>query len=391
MFCVLGDTQDLAEELTAVRQHIHAHPELGYEEHATGDLVAKLLTEWGFSVTRNVGQTGMVATLQNGTGSRAVALRADMDALPIIEETALKYASTVSGKMHACGHDGHTTMLLGAARELARSRRFSGTVHLIFQPAEEVGKHSGAQRMIEDGLFERFPCDAIFGMHNHPGLPTGHFGFHAGPFMCASDTAFITIKGQGGHAARPHQAVDPLVAASHVVVALQAVISRNIDPLQTGIISIGMFHSGHVENVIPDTARMGLSIRSFTPEIRQRLKERIIEVATQQAAVFGATAEIDYIEGYPVLVNSDEETAFASEVAEELVGADKVDTAFPAITGSEDFAYYLQRVPGCFMRLGNGTNSAMLHNPRYDFNDDNLTTGAAYWTRLVERFLSVNT
>ena len=391
MYCALEDTLDLAEELTALRQHIHAHPELGYEEHATGDLVAGLLTEWGFTVTRNIGKTGMVATLRNGNGKRAVALRADMDALPIIEATALKYASTVSGKMHACGHDGHTTMLLGAARELARSQRFSGTVHLIFQPAEEVGKRSGAQLMIEDGLFERFPCDAIFGMHNHPGLAAGHFGFHPGPFMCASDTAFITINGQGGHAARPHQAIDPLVAASHVVVALQAVISRNIDPLQTGIISIGTFHSGHVENVIPDTAKLGLSIRSFSPEVRQRLKQRITEVATQQAAVFGATADVDYHEGYPVLINSDAETHFASEVARELVGNDQVDDAFPAITGSEDFAYYLQRVPGCFMRLGNGIESAMLHNPRYDFNDANLTVGAAYWTRLVERFLSVST
>lgn len=391
MFCVLEDTQDLAEELIALRQHIHAHPELGYEEHATGDLIAELLSGWGFTVTRNVGLTGMVATLRNGTGTRAVALRADMDALPIIEETTLKYASTVSGKMHACGHDGHTTMLLGAARELARSRRFSGTVHLVFQPAEEVGKHSGAQRMIEDGLFERFPCDAIFGMHNHPGLPTGHFGFREGPFMCASDKAFITIKGQGGHAARPHQVIDPLVAASYIVVALQSIISRNINPLQTGIISIGTFHSGHVVNVIPNTACMGLSIRSFSPDIRQRLKERIIDVATQQAAVFGAIAEIDYSEGYPVLINSKDETTFASKVAEELVGTQQVDSVAPAITYSEDFAYYLQCVPGCFMLLGNGTNSAMLHNPHYDFNDLNLTTGAAYWTRLVERFLSVNT
>lgn len=391
MYCSLDDTQDLAAELSALRQHIHAHPELGYEEFATGDLVAELLTGWGFTVTRGIGKTGMVATLRNGNGPRAIALRADMDALPIIEETALDYASTTSGKMHACGHDGHTTMLLGAARELARSRRFNGTVHLIFQPAEEVGKHSGAELMIADGLFERFPCDAIFGMHNHPGLPEGHFGFHAGAFMCASDTAQITIKGQGGHAARPHQSIDPLVAASYVVVALQSIVARNIDPLQTGIISIGTFHSGHVENVIPDVAQMGLSIRSFSPEVRQRLKQRIIEVATQQAAALGATAEVAYSEGYPVLVNSDAETAFASEIAKELVGNERVNTDFPAITGSEDFAYYLQQVPGCFMRLGNGVNSAMLHNPRYDFNDANLTVGAAYWARLVERFLSVGT
>lgn len=391
MHCSLNDTQDLAAELSALRQHIHAHPELGYEEFATGDLVAHQLTHWGFTVTRNVGKTGMVATLCQGDGTRAIALRADMDALPIIEETALDYASTAPGKMHACGHDGHTTMLLGAARELARSRRFNGTVHLIFQPAEEVGKHSGAQLMIADGLFERFPCDAIFGMHNHPGLEVGHFGFHPGAFMCASDTARITVKGQGGHAARPHQTVDPLVAASYVVVALQSIVARNIDPLQTGIISIGTFHSGHVENVIPDTAQLELSIRSFSPEIRQRLKQRIIDVATQQAGALGAIAEVDYTEGYPVLVNTDAQTAFACKVAQELVGEEQVEPDFPAITGSEDFAYYLQHVPGCFMRLGNGVNSAMLHNPHYDFNDANLTTGAAYWARLVERFLSADT
>lgn len=391
MYCTLHDTQDLAGELKALRQHIHAHPELGYEEYATGGLVARLLTEWGFTVTGDIGTTGMVATLRHGEGTRTVAVRADMDALPIVEATALEYASTEEGKMHACGHDGHTAMLLGAARELARSRRFSGTVHLIFQPAEEVGKNSGAQRMIEDGLFERFPCDAIFGMHNHPGMPSGHFGFHSGAFMCASDTAFITVNGLGGHAARPHQSVDPLVAASHVVIALQSVISRNIDPLQTGIISIGTFHSGHVENVIPDMAQLGLSIRSFSPEVRARLKQRVIEVATQQAAALGATADVDYSEGYPVLVNSNAETQFASDVAKELVGEACVNDEFPAITGSEDFAYYLQHVPGCFMRLGNGTDSAMLHNPRYDFNDANLTVGAAYWTRLVERFLSSST
>jgi hippurate hydrolase len=289
--------------------------------------------------------------------------------------------------MHACGHDGHTTILLGAAQHLAQTRRFSGTVHLVFQPAEEAGKGSGAQRMIEDGLFERFPCDAIFGLHNSPGVPTGTFGFMHGASMAASDSCRITVHGRGGHAARPHQAVDPILIAGSLVVALQSVVSRNIDPRHTAIVTIGSMHSGSAYNVIPDSATLGLSIRSFDAEVRNHLEQRIRALVTAHVAGYGGEVTIDYERGYPVVVNTGPETEFARQVAEELVGPERVISPFPPVTGSEDFAYYLEKKPGCFLRLGNGADSPMLHNPRYDFNDELLTVGAAYWTRLAERFL----
>jgi hippurate hydrolase len=329
----------------------------------------------------------VVGTLKAGDGKRAVAVRADMDALPIHEETGRPYASTVAGAMHACGHDGHTTMLLGAAQQLARTRNFSGTVHLVFQPAEEAGQGSGAQRMIADGLFERFPCDAIFGLHNHPGVAAGTFLFGAGPFMSASDTAKITIRGRGGHAARPHLAIDPVVIAASLVMALQTVVSRNIDPTQTAIVTVGTMHAGTAANVIPESAMLELSIRSFDPAVREKLEQRITELAHAHVLGYGGGVEIDYQRGYPVVVNSAAETEFARQVAEELVGAQRVVAPFGPVTGSEDFAYYLQHKPGCFLRLGNGENCPMLHHPKYDFDDANLTVGAAYWTRLVERFL----
>jgi hippurate hydrolase len=310
-----------------------------------------------------------------------------MDALPIHEETGRPYASAVAGVMHACGHDGHTAMLLGAAQQLARTRNFSGTVHLVFQPAEEAGQGSGAQRMIADGLFERFPCDAIFGMHNHPGVAAGTFLFGAGPFMSASDTATITIRGRGGHAARPHLAIDPVVIAASLVMALQTVVSRNVDPTATAIVTVGTVHAGTAANVIPESAVLELSIRSFDAAVRDRLEQRITELAQSHVLGYGGVVEIDYQRGYPVLVNSAAETEFARQVAEELVGAQRVVAPFGPVTGSEDFAYYLQHKPGCFLRLGNGESCPMLHNAKYDFDDANLTVGAAYWTRLVERFL----
>ncbi|CAE6839921.1 Hippurate hydrolase [Paraburkholderia aspalathi] len=328
------------------------------------------------------------ASLKSGTGSRAVAVRADMDALPITEATGLPYSSVHPGKMHACGHDGHTTMVLGAARHLARTRRFDGTVHLVFQPAEEVGSDSGAQRMIADGLFERFPCEAIFGLHNHPGAPAGTFMFRSGPFMAACDTVDITIHGRGGHAARPHLATDPLVIGAGLVTALQTVVSRNIDPMQPAVVTIGAFNAGHAPNVIPETARLQLSVRSFDPEVRTLLETRIRALANAHVQAHGASVEIDYVPGYPVLVNSTQETEFALQVARELVGDERVVDGFGPIAGSEDFAYYLQEKPGCFLRVGNGKDTPMLHNAKYDFNDDNLTVGAAFWTRLVERFLA---
>ncbi|WP_341318883.1 M20 aminoacylase family protein [Paraburkholderia sp. IMGN_8] len=387
-FCALDDTKDLRDELSTIRRHLHQHPELAYQEFQTADFVARQLESWGYQVTRGLGGTGMVASLTAGDGARAVAVRADMDGLPITEETGLPYASAHQGLMHACGHDGHTTMVLGAARHLARTRRFNGTVHLVFQPAEEIGADSGAERMIADGLFERFPCEAIFGLHNHPGYPTGTFMFRSGPFMAACDTVDVTIHGRGGHAARPHLAVDPVVIGSTLVTALQTVVSRNVDPMQTAVITVGAFNAGHAANVIPESARLQISVRSFDAEVRKLLETRIRALVEAHASAYGARADIKYIAGYPVVVNSERETGLALQVARELVGDEQVIDKFGPIAGSEDFAYYLQHKPGCFLRLGNGEGAPMLHNASYDFNDDNLTVGAAYWTRLVERFLA---
>jgi hippurate hydrolase len=384
----LQELADSAEFLTQTRRHLHHNPELSFHEAETAALVAARLEEWGYQVTRNVGGHGVVGTLRLGDGPRSVSVRADMDALPIHEETGLPYASRHAGRMHACGHDGHTTMLLGAARHLARTRRYSGTLHLVFQPAEEAGHDSGAQRMIADGLFERFPCDAIFGLHNHPGYPAGTFMFGSGPFMAACDTVDITIHGRGGHAARPHLAVDPVLVAGSLIMALQSVVSRNIDPTQTAIVTIGTVNAGIASNVIPESASMGLSIRSFHESVRDRLRDRITELVKLHAQGYGASVDIGYQYGYPVVVNSQAETEFARRVAEELVGTQRVVAPFGPITGSEDFAYYLQHKPGCFLRLGNGEHSPMLHNASYDFTDANLTVGAAYWALLVERFLA---
>ena len=386
--CQVSDLSDSQDFLTQIRHHLHRNPELSFKELATAELVALRLNEWGYEVTRNVGGHGVVGRLRHGEGTRSVSLRADMDALPILEENSSAHASKNAGVMHACGHDGHTTMLLGAARQLAKTRHFSGTVNLVFQPAEEAGRDSGAQCMIADGLFERFPCDAIFGLHNHPGYPVGTFMFGSGPFMSASDRVFITVKGRGGHAARPHLTVDPILIAGSLVMALQSVVSRNIDPTQTAILTIGSLNAGMASNVIPESASMGLSVRSFSAEVRDRLQERITDLVTQHVHGYGGSVEINYERGCPVLVNSVAETAFALQVASELVGAEHTVSPFGPVTGSEDFAYYLQHRPGCFLRLGNGESSAMVHNARYDFNDQNLTVGAAYWTRLAERFLA---
>lgn len=385
-FCELADLAGSAGFLRTTRRHLHQHPELSFQEARTAELVAGNLKEWGWEVVTGVGGHGVVGTLRNGEGARAIALRADMDALPITELTGKPWASTVSGAMHACGHDGHTTMLLGAAQHLATTRNFSGTVHVVFQPAEEAGKDSGAQRMIEDGLFERFPCDAIFGIHNHPGVAAGTFGFGTGAFMSASDTAKITVRGRGGHAARPHLSVDPILIAGSLIMALQSVVSRNIDPTQTAIVTIGSVHAGKAANVIPESATLELSIRSFDADVRERLEQRIRALVTAQVESYGGEVTIEYDRGYPVLVNTSAETEFARDVAQELVGAERVIAPFPPVTGSEDFAYFLQRKPGCFLRLGNG-EGAMVHNAHYDFNDEILTLGAAFWTRLVERYL----
>lgn len=385
--CTLDDVVDLEPGLREIRQHLHQHPELSNEESATAALVADKLRALGYQVTTGVGGYGVVGTLRFGPGTRSIGIRADMDALPITEQTGVSYASQTPGKMHACGHDGHTSMLLGAAEQLARTKNFSGTVHLIFQPAEEIGFNSGAERMLAEKLFDRFPCDAVYGLHNHPGYPVGKMMFRSGPFMAACDTVNITIHGKGGHAARPHMAVDPILVAGSLVVSLQSIVSRSIDPNETAVVTIGSLHAGHASNVIPETARLEMSVRSFDAGVRKILEDRIRTLVENHAAGYGARAEIDYVPGYPVLVNHDRETAFACEVAKELLGEENVVENLPPISGSEDFAYFLQQKPGCFLRLGNG-DSAALHNPAYNFNDESLTFGAAYWTRLVERYLA---
>jgi len=387
VFAKVSDFESMEAELTGIRHHLHANPELSFEEAETARFVAEKLEGWGYEVTRNVGGHGVVARLSAGEGQKGIAIRADMDALPIVEESGLAYASQSLGKMHACGHDGHTTVLLGAAEYLARTRRFNGTVTLIFQPAEEAGKFSGAQAMIADGLFERFPFDAIFGLHNHPGAQEGDILLRAGPMMASSDTVNITIKGVGGHASRPHLTVDPIVIACNLVVSLQTIVSRNVDPTQTAVVTVGTIHAGSAVNVIPEYAKLALSVRCFDPKIRNLLQERIVKLTQSVVDGYGATAEIDYERGYPVVVNSEAETAFARTVAEELIGPDRVSTCH-LIPGSEDFAYFLEHKPGSFLRLGNGTNSAILHSSKYDFADGSLTTGAALWARLVERYLA---
>ncbi len=385
-FARLTDFEPKKAELTGIRQHLHANPELSFEEAETARFVAEKLENWGYEVTRNVGGHGVVARLTSGAGKKSIAIRADMDALPILEQTGRPYASKTPGKMHACGHDGHTTMLLGAAEYLARTRRFNGTVNLIFQPAEEAGVISGAQAMIKDGLFERFPFDAIFGLHNHPGAPEGSWLMRSGPLMAAADTVEITITGKGGHASRPHLTIDPIVVACNLVVSLQTVVARSIDPTQTAVVTVGSIHAGEASNVIPESARMALSVRSFDPKIRELLETRIRQLTQSVAEGYGASVEIDYIRGYPVVVNSEKETELARTVAEELVGADKVSTC-SLIPGSEDFAYFLEHKPGSFLRLGNGVNSPVLHSAKYDFADESLTAGAAMWARLTERYL----
>jgi hippurate hydrolase len=387
MHPVLAPLADLITDLVAIRHQLHSHPELSYQEVATAELAATKLEGWGYTVTRKVGGEGLVAQLRCGTGNRSIGLRADMDALPIHEENEFAHRSQTKGVMHACGHDGHTTMLLGAAAQLARTKNFNGTVNLIFQPAEEAGFDSGAQRMMKDGLFERFPCDAVYGLHNTPGLAVGKFGFRSGAFMAACDTVIITIHGKSGHAARPHLAVDPIVMAGSLIMALQTVVSRNIDPTQTAVVTIGVLRSGNVANVIPDTARLELSVRSFSPQVRKLLRARIENLAHQQCGSYGGTAELEYKEGYPVLVNSSQETTFAADVARELFGAEQVIEPYELIAGSEDFAYFLEQKPGCFFRLGNGA-TPMVHNSRYDFNDESILIGAAFWTRLVDTYLS---
>ncbi|WP_085708411.1 MULTISPECIES: M20 aminoacylase family protein [unclassified Pseudomonas] len=380
----------LEEEMIALRQHIHAYPELSFEEFATADLVAGKLSEWGYEVHRGLGGTGVVGLLRQGSGGKMIGLRADMDALPIIEQTGLPYASRHEGVMHACGHDGHTAMLLAAARYLAESRDFDGSLVVIFQPAEEGD--GGAQRMLDDGLFELFPCDAVFAMHNMPGLPVGKLGFLEGPFMASTDTVTIRVDGVGGHGAMPHKAVDPVLAGSAIVMALQSIVSRTVDPLDTAVVTVGAFHAGNAANVIPDHAELQLSVRALKASVRDELIERITRIAQAQASGFGAraTVDVDEAQRFPALFNDEAKTAFARQVAIDWVGEEGLIPNMKPLTGSEDFAVMLQRCPGCYLLIGNGDGEGgcMVHNPGYDFNDDCLATGASYWVRLVEAFLA---
>jgi hippurate hydrolase len=382
---ILAWLNDVASDLHATRQDIHAHPELGFEENRTSALVARSLSEWGYEVHTGIGKTGVVGVLRNGDSPRKLGLRADMDALPIIENTGAAYSSRHQGCMHACGHDGHTTMLLGAARYLAATRQFDGTLTLIFQPAEEG--QGGAEAMLADGLLERFPCDALFGMHNMPGLPAGHLGFREGPMMASQDLLNVTIEGVGGHGSMPHLAVDPLVAAASVVMALQTVVARNIDAQQAAVVTVGALQAGEAANVIPQQAILRLSLRALNAQVREQTLERVRAIIESQAQSFGCSSTIEHRPAYPVLVNHAAETEFARQVGVELIGADAVDGNTPKLMGSEDFAWMLQRCPGAYLFIGNGVSRPMVHNPAYDFNDDILLTGAAYWGALAESWL----
>ena len=384
----LAEIRDFEDEMIAVRHQIHANPEMAYEEFATADLVAERLQRWGYEVHRGLGKTGVVGTLRAGTSTRRIGLRADMDALPIAETSGKPWASQVFGKMHACGHDGHTAMLLAAARHLAATRNFDGILHLVFQPAEEG--LAGARAMLEDGFLELFPCEAMFGMHNFPGLPEGQFVAVPGFAMASGDTAIIKVRGVGGHGAMPHRAVDSIVAASSIVMSLQTIVSRNVPPLHTGIVSVGAFLSGDAPNVIPGEAELRLTVRAFRPEVRDLLEKRITEIAQAQAAVYGATAEVQYIRRYPVLNNHAKETAFCLQVVRDWLGEEGLAKNAEPITASEDFAFFLERVPGCYINIGNGVGSVggcMVHNAGYDFNDRVLSTGATYWVKLAEAYL----
>ena len=372
------------DEFIALRRDIHTHPELAFKETRTSALVAAYLKQWGYDVTTGVGGSGVVGTLKRGNSNKTIGIRADMDALPIIEATGLAYASSNSGVMHACGHDGHTTVLLAAARYLAQSGRFSGTVHLIFQPAEEIG--AGARRMIEDGLFERFPCDAVYGLHNWPGVPAGKFGFVTGPAMASVDRARIRVNGRGGHGAEPHKSVDPVVVASSIVLALQTVVARNLDPLDMGVVTVASIHGGDALNVIPAHVDLGITIRSFSQTVREELRRRIEAVARSQAESFGAVADVNYQWGFPALINAKAETEFARQVALSTFPTGTVIEDFRPRTASEDFAFMLEQKPGTYFFVGNG-DSAGLHNPNYNFNDEILLPAALFWVRLTEASL----
>jgi hippurate hydrolase len=378
------------DELVSIRRDIHAHPEIAYEEVRTSDLVAAKLTEWGLEVHRGLGKTGVVATLKGKRpGQKAIGLRADMDALFIHEQNDFAHKSVNPGKMHACGHDGHTTMLLGAAQRMAQDPDFAGTVHFIFQPAEEG--HAGARAMIQDGLFDLFPCDAVYGMHNMPGLPVGQFAVRSGPTMAAADTWTVTFNGTGGHGAMPHRGTDPTGPAAQFITALQSIIGRNVTPTDAAVLSVGHIQAGQAgaPSVIPSEVVIKGTARSFKPAVRDLLERRLGEVCQAMAQAHGCTAKLDYLRRYPPLINTPEQTEIATAVARKTVGDDKVNGNTPPIMGAEDFAFMLEVKPGCYIFVGNGgedSNGGVchdVHTPLYDFNDEALKVGVDYWCNLV--------
>ncbi|WP_064575229.1 M20 aminoacylase family protein [Cupriavidus gilardii] len=377
----------LSTEFVAIRRRIHAHPELAFEERQTSELVAERLAAWGYQVHRGLGTTGVVGQLAKGRGQRSLGIRADMDALPIQEKTGLPYASTVAGKMHACGHDGHTAILLCAARYLAESVDFNGTLNLIFQPAEE--NEGGALRMVEEGLFDRFPCDEIYALHNSPGLPVGQIGVITGPAMASFDRATVTLRGRGAHGAMPHHGIDAMQCAASIVLGLQSIVSREIDALKPAVITVGSIQAGSTYNVVPETATIKIGVRTLDPKVRDLVEGRIRRFVAAQADSFRLQSEVVYERKYPVLVNHALQTEFARQAAIRLVGADNV-VERPPVMGSEDFAYMLEHRPGAYVRLGNGLGEdggCMVHNPLYDFNDRALPVGAAFWAHLAQSYL----
>jgi amidohydrolase len=375
------------DEMTGWRRDIHAHPELGFEENRTSDLVAEKLGEFGIEVTRNVGKTGLVGRLRVGNSPRAIGLRADMDCLPVIEANGFAHRSQHAGRMHACGHDGHTTMLLGAAKYLAATRNFNGTVHFIFQPAEEgLG---GADAMLKDGLFDRFPCDAIFGMHNRPGLSVGKFQIRPGPMMAGGGYFDITVTGVGAHGARPEAGIDPVIIGAHIATALQTIVSRNVRPADTAVVSVTQIHGGDAYNVIPEKAVLRGTVRYFSEAAGKLIETNMQRIAEGVAGALGAKAELNYRAIFPPLVNDADETQFIADCAADVVGADNVNRNAPITMASEDFAIMLQSVPGAYIQIGNGDGEGAceVHNPSYDFNDGALPFGASLFARLVEKRL----
>ncbi len=384
---IVNRLADLHQEITAWRRDLHAHPELQYDVHRTAGAVADKLKSFGCDeVVPGIGRTGVVGVIRGRKpGKKVVGLRADMDALPLEEETGLPYKSTVSGKMHACGHDGHTAMLLGAAKYLAETRNFAGTAVVIFQPAEEGG--AGGLAMVKDGLITRFGIEEVYGMHNYPGLPVGEFAIRQGAMMASADHIAIELEGKGGHAAKPHLGVDTILVGAQIINQLQSVVARNVDPLEAAVVSVCMFQAGHTDNVIPQHAKLRGTARALTPEVRTLLQQRIEAVVEGTARLYGATAKISYRNGYPVVVNHPRQTDFAASVAREIAGNDRVDTDVAPVMGAEDFAFMLNERPGAFIFVGNG-DTAGLHHPAYDFNDEVIPLGTSYWVRLAESALA---